>query len=175
MHDDNEELPDTTIERHGKGAAQIFFVHCADVATIDSAAFTDRGMLIRERLLTAYPDARVSVTDQGPHLLRMTDRAQPGWGEIRTIDLYRHILEWDELVVELGHAGPFREVRMRTSRPLYPQEVELLRADHQLVVKLVTEDFGDNPLYSLVPELGAPTVPNPVLMRFLHARNASRG
>ena len=175
MHD--EEVLEITIERQGKGAEQQFLVHCTGVIAANDGAigYTARGLLIMDRLLAAYPDVRVEPIPNDYDTLNVTPGTQLGWAEVRGIDLCRIILQWEPLMVEIGSGPGMREILLRTSRQLQPEEKAALHAELRIVAKLLTEFHGGSPLYSLVPTLGTPTVAHTVLLRFLQARNATRG
>lgn len=175
MHD--REVLDITIERHGTGGQQWFTVHCTGTTTVKGGriVYTERGKRIQERLRAAFPTADIAWLNTSQDGLTVKDGIHSGWSDVRSIDLYRVILQWEPLFVESGPGPHLREIQMRTSRPLYEREVALLQSELHLVATLVIPNYGGSPLYRIVPELGKPTVANTVLLRFLYARNASRG
>jgi len=165
--------PDVTIERHGTGADQWFTIHYSDTTAARGGRIivTAHGKTIRARLDAAYPQA--DITAKGPNGLTIRGGTQHGWADVRSLDLYRVVLEWDPLLVETGPGPNLRETQLRTNRPLHPREMEVIRAE-RVTITLLDKNYGGSPLYSLVPELGASTGIT-VLLRLLGARNVPRG
>lgn len=176
--DVGKELPDIDIERHGTGGEQWFTIHCANnVTTVRGGRIvsTAHGELIHHRLQAAYPDARIQPRAIGHDKLKIEAGTQQNWDEVRRIHLYRIIMDWEQLTVEIGAGPNFREIQVRTSRLLYGQEMVELHTELHVIATLITDNYGGSPLYSLVPELGKPSTSTTQLARFLGVRSTARG
>lgn len=159
---DKPPAPLLAIIREGNGTAQYFMItHSHDIASE-----------VCEALLAAFPGITIRAEPNGA--LEITSGNYDRWSDLHTVDLYRAALSWEELRVEI-HRGPyFRELHMRTSRPLHPQEVVVLAQELHLAAALLTLDYGGSPLYQLVPHLGCADVSALQIQQTLAAKDANK-